>query len=93
MFPKYKSWCRFVKKHYPIKIQRRRVNKKCYGWYLNGLIAVDRNADEDLAIWVVIHELGHHLSAGKEKTDHDRAFAVGYWEAYNLYLKWATEKK
>ncbi len=89
---KYRDWCKFVKKHHPLKIQKRKVSKNCYGWYRNKLIVVDRNADEDLAIWIVIHELGHYLSEGKEIKEHDRFFGIGYYKAYKLYLEWMEKE-
>jgi Zn-dependent peptidase ImmA (M78 family) len=92
-YNRYKDFCKFVKKHHPIKIQRRRVPISCYGWYKSNLIVVDRNADEDLAIWVVIHELGHFLAKDKEKIEHDRHFGVGYYKAYNLYLNWIDGRR
>jgi len=93
-FLKYKEWCRWVKNKYPeLRIQRRRCSKKCYGWYKDNLIVVDKNADEDLAIWIVIHEVGHHLCKDKEKVEHDKAFGVGYYKAYQLYLDWANERE
>jgi hypothetical protein len=56
------------------------------------LIKIDRNLDEETAVFVLLHETAHCDSWNKEKNDHGLEFGKAYSKIYRYYLKNWIEK-
>lgn len=99
-FQYYYKAVRYLKKNLPlgkVNIRRIKIGRANDGHcrYKNGCfeVAIDRNLDEFYAIEVLLHELAHVISWGKDEDDHGTNWGKAYSLVYRKFLEFHESKK